>query len=108
YFTTDSRHLGGYGAVDSDLHADPLARDDQFRRRSGALRHDHDAQSRHRIMPPASGSDSFRRLRGRKGDHRRGDAQNLAILRRDVRSADAGYVYTSAVSLAPRAGRALI
>ena len=58
---------GGHGAVDPDLHADSPAGDDQFRGRSGAFRHDHDAQSRHRAVSPAGRRDLVRRLRGREG-----------------------------------------
>ena len=58
----------GHGAADPDLHADPAAGRDEFRRRSGAFRHDHAAQPRHRPVPPAGRRDAVRRLRGRQGD----------------------------------------
>ena len=108
YIAAGSRHPGRHGAVDPDLHADSAAGDDEFRRRSGSFRHDHDAQPRHRAMPPAGRRDPVRRLRGRQGHHRRGHAQDLAVLRRNVCGADAGHLCTGAVALAPCAGRALI
>ncbi len=42
----------------------------EFRRRSGSLRHDHDAQPRHRTVPSAGRRDPVRRLRGRQSDDR--------------------------------------
>ena len=69
-----ARLPGRHGAVDPDLHADPAAGDDELRRRSGAFRHDHDAQPRHRPVPSAGRRDPVRRLRGRQGHDRAGDA----------------------------------
>ena len=68
----------------------------ELRRRPGAFRHDHDAQPRHRAVPPAGRRDPVRRLRGRQGHDRGGDAADLAVLRRDVRRADAGDLYSGA------------
>ena len=75
----------GHGAADPDLHADPAAGGDEARRRSGAFRHDHAAQSRHRPADAAGRLGAVRRLRHRQGEDGRRDAHHLAVLRRDVR-----------------------
>ena len=90
----------GHGAAAPDLHADPAAGGDDVRRRSGALRHDHAAQSRHRPADAAGRRDAVRRLRGRQGDDGRGDARDLAVLRRDVRRADARDLHPGDFALA--------
>ena len=82
----------GHGAVDPDRHADPSAGRHEIRRRSGAFRHDHAAQPRHRIVPSAGRRDPLRRLRRRPGDDRAGRARDLAVLRGDVLRADAGHL----------------
>ena len=89
------------------VHADPAAGDDQLRRRSGAFRHDHDAQSRYRPVSPAGRRDFVRRLRRRQSDHRAGHAHDLAVLRRDVRCADVGHLRAVPVAVAPVGAGAL-
>ena len=68
----DQRHVAHprlprrHGALDPDLHADPVAGHDQFRRQPGPFRHHHDAQSRHRAVPSAGRLDPVCRLRRRQ------------------------------------------
>ena len=106
----DQRHAAGarlpdgHGAADPDLHADPAAGGDEARRRSGALRHDHAAQPRHRPADAAGRLDAVRRLRRGQGEAGRRHARHLAVLRRDVRGADAGDIHPGAVALAAGAG----
>ena len=59
------RHLDGHGAADPDLRADPVAGGADLRRRSGALRHHHAGQSRHRPDHAAGRLGAVCRLRGR-------------------------------------------
>ena len=94
---------GRHGAVDPDRDAHPDAGDGQFRRRSGAFRHDHDAEPRHRSVPSAGRRDPVRGLRRGQGHHRAGDAPHLAVLRRDVLRADAGDLHPRPVALAAEA-----
>ena len=94
----------GHGAADPDLHADPAAGRGQARRRPGPLRHDHAAQPRHRPVDAAGGIRAVRRLRHRQRQTGRSNARHLAVLRRDVRRADAGDVRPGAVALAAGAG----
>ncbi len=54
----------------------------QLRCRPGAFRNDHDAQPGHWTVPSSGRLDPVRRLRRRQGQHRAGDAQDLAVLRR--------------------------
>src|SRR5262249_3532513 len=67
--------------------------------------HDLVLQSRHWLVPPAGRRDFVRRLRRRRRHHRTGAAPHLAVLRRDVRRADAGDVFAGAVALAAAAAR---
>ncbi len=61
---------------------------------------DHDAQPRHWPVPPAGRLDPVRRLRGRQGHHRAGDAQDLAVLRRDVPGADGRHLSARGLAVA--------
>ena len=84
------RHDHGHGAPDPDLHADLLAGDQGDRRRPGAFRHHHAAQSRHRPGDAAGRLDPVRRLRDRQGPDRGGLAQAVAVLAHHADRAAAG------------------
>ena len=100
-----ARHVHGPGADAADLHADLPAGDPQARHRSGAFRHDHDPESRHRPDHAAGGADAVRRLRDRQGDDGAGGRGAMAVLRRDVRGAAARHLHSGDLALAPaRAG----
>ena len=88
-----------HGALDPDHHADPLARRHKVRRRPGAFRDDHAAQPGDRAVPSAGWRDPLCRLCRRQGAHGRRHAQNLAVLRRDVRRADAGDLCSSDIAM---------
>src|SRR5581483_6213489 len=103
----DPRHAARHGTVDPDRNADPAACHGELRRRPRAFRHDHDAEPRHWALPSAGRVDPVRRLRGRQGLHRRGHEEDLAVLRRDVRGADAGHLRSVAVALAAEGGVAV-
>ena len=57
---------------------------EQVRHRSGAFRHHHDLQSRHRIADAAGRADAGGRLRHRQGDHGAGIALDHDVLRADA------------------------
>src|SRR6267154_6640536 len=46
-------------------------------------------------------------MRGRQGHHRAGDAENLAVLRRDVSGADVRHLYPRNIALAASARTAM-
>ena len=102
YPAAGARHAGRHGAVDPDRDADPAAGDAELRRRSRSFRHDHDAQSRHRAVSSAGRLDPVRRLRGRQGHDRTGDAEDLAVLRRDVPGADVRHLLPEVSLWLPR------
>ena len=79
----------------------------KFRRRSRSLRDDHAAQSRHRPLPSAGWRHPVRGLRGRQGHDRAGDAQDLAVLCRDVCGADVRHLPPGSVAMAAAARAAL-
>ena len=62
-----ARDLHGPRADAADLHADLPAGGEDVRHRSGAFRHDHDPQSRHRAADAAGRADAGGRLRDRQG-----------------------------------------
>ena len=75
FHAAGARLPDGYGAVDSDLHADPAAGGDEARRRPGAFRHHHAAQSRHRPADAAGRLGAVCRLRRRQSQHGRRDTR---------------------------------
>ena len=73
-----------------DLHADHAPGGDGHRRKSGPLRHHHDAQSFDRVGDAAGRHSALRRLRHREDTHREGDAASVAVLARHAHGLDAG------------------
>ena len=81
-----------------------LAGGDAARRRSGAFRHDHADEPRHRPAHAAGRLRIVRRLRHRQRQNGRRDPQHMAVLRRHVRGADAGHLHPGAVAVATVGG----
>ena len=95
------------GADAVDLHTDLSARDQTVRHRSGALRHRHDPESRHRPADAAGRTDTRGRLRHRQSQHGGRLAQHPGVLHPDADRAGTGHLHPGADAVAAEAAARL-